>query len=72
MGFQTRRKARQRAGHGPFGAMRAAGEQRDRAPVDRARGERAADGKLHPAGPCSRHSSTLDHLPRGVRASVAL
>jgi hypothetical protein len=50
----------------------AAGEDRDRAAVDRACGERAADGKGNVLGAVfAAEQQNLDHLPCGVRAPVA-
>ena len=50
------------------GARRAAGENLDGASVDRARGQRAADGELHPGGAVlAAEQHDVDHLPGGVR-----
>ena len=49
-----------------------AGEDRDRAPVDRAGGERATDRELHSRGAVvAAEQHDVDHLPSSVRASVA-
>src|SRR5437764_467142 len=52
---------------------RAASENRDGATVDRARGQRAADGELHPGGAVlAAEQHDVDHLPGSIRAPVAL
>ena len=72
-----RREARvetgQRRWRGGRGACRAAGEDLDGASVDRARSQGAADGELHPdRAVLAAEQHDIDHLPGGVRASVAL
>src|SRR6185437_16169269 len=55
------------------GARRAASENLDGTSVDRARGQRAADSELDPGrAVIAAEQQHVDHLPRGVRASVAL
>ena len=73
MRLQARVQAGQRHGRDPPGALRAAGEDRDRAPVDRAGGERATDRELHAGGAVvAAEQQHVDHLPGGVRASVTV
>ena len=51
----------------------AAGENRDRTPVDRAGGERATNRELHAGGSVvAAEQQHIDDLPGGVRASVAV
>ena len=71
--MQPRVQAGERRRRGSSAGLRAAGENGDRATVDRAGGERATDRELHAGGSVvAAEQQHVDHLPGGVRASVTV